>query len=313
MAASALWWSAALLARHAGGAWPWAVAPGVAHGLAMSSSFMPMFIVGFLFTAGPRWLGVEPVPAARLLPGVVAHGLGWLMALAGFAFDAGLAALGIAVATCAWVALGLRFARMLRRSLAADQLHARLLLLAGVVGALAMALGAWGIGTQQPQLARVATQLALWGFLAPTFVIASHRMLPFFDMNWLHWPRSNRLMTMLRGGLVWLGIALLLAVAEPLRLAATHALTMGYLGSTLIAMVTRVIAGHSGRSIAIDAWAWRLYLVLQVAVMTRVLAELWPDAKLALLGAASLTWSIVCVGWAWRYGGWLGRPRIDGR
>ena len=26
-------------------------------------SFMPLFIVGFLFTAGPRWLGLSDVPA----------------------------------------------------------------------------------------------------------------------------------------------------------------------------------------------------------------------------------------------------------
>lgn len=324
MATSAMWWSAALAARHAGRAWPWAVAPGIAHGLAMCLGFMPMFIVGFLFTAGPRWLDVEPVPPARLLPGVVAHVAGWLTALAGFAFDARLAAAGIAIAAIGWTALVLRFAQMLLRSHAEDRMHATLLLLAGTVGAVSMALGASAIATQQSQLARMATQLALWGFLTPSFVIASHRMLPFFGMNWLHRPRSNRLVTMLHGGFVWFGVALLLAGGEQLRrvawpeapslgLAATHALTMGYLGSTLIAMVTRVIAGHSGRAIAIDEWAWRIYLMLQAAVVMRVLAEVWPGARLALLGAASLAWSIVCVGWASRYGLWLGRPRIDGR
>jgi len=39
---------------------------------------------------------------------------------------------------------------------------------------------------------------------------------------------------------------------EGLGLAPMHALSMGYLGATLIAMITRVAAGHSGRPLAAD-------------------------------------------------------------
>ena len=28
---------------------------------------------------------------------------------------------------------------------------------------------------------------------------------------------------------------------------------------------------------------------------------------------AAAAWAIATTGWAWRYGGWLGRPRADGR
>ncbi len=53
LAASGLWWALVLGARYAGVVLPFAVPALVAHGLLMGLSFMPLFIVGFLFTAGP--------------------------------------------------------------------------------------------------------------------------------------------------------------------------------------------------------------------------------------------------------------------
>ena len=78
-----------------------------------------------------------------------------------------------------------------------------------------------------------------------------------------------KLLAMLHGGFVWFGLALLLAATSHalqalghagLGLAPLHALTLGYLGCTLIAMVTRVASGHSGRPLAVDGIAWGLYL-----------------------------------------------------
>ena len=128
---------------------------------------------------------------------------------------------------------------------------------------------------------------------------------------------------MLHGGFLWLGLSFALAAVSHALLAASdgelslglapqHALTMGYLGGTLIAMITRVAAGHSGRPLAADHLAWGLYWTLQAAVLLRVASALLPAvAPLLLLGVAA--WAVAAVGWALRYGGWLGRPRIDGR
>jgi uncharacterized protein involved in response to NO len=88
---------------------------------------------------------------------------------------------------------------------------------------------------------------------------------------------------------------------------------MGYLGATLLAMATRVAAGHSGRPLAADDIAWALYWLLQAAVLLRLLAALIPQAPGEVLVLAVLAWAAACTGWAWRYGGWLGRPRADGR
>ncbi len=133
-----------------------------------------------------------------------------------------------------------------------------------------------------------------------------------------------RMLAMLYGGFVWLGIALaLFAVSHTLMalsgdqislgLAPLHAMAMGYLGATLFAMATRVSSGHSGRSQAADNTAWALYWVAQLAILLRVVSALWPDAGAVPLLAAIGVWTVACCGWALRYGSWFGRPRADGR
>jgi uncharacterized protein involved in response to NO len=78
-------------------------------------------------------------------------------------------------------------------------------------------------------------------------------------------------------------------------------------------MITRVAAGHSGRPLAADDVVWGLYLALQAAAVLRVAAALWPASPTAVTLVAAALWTLACAGWAWRYGGWLGRPRVDGR
>lgn len=387
MAASAAWWALALGLDAAGVVLPWAVARPLAHSLAMAFSFMPLFIVGFAFTAGPRWLGLPEVPAPSLLRPVLAMSGGWLLALLGFHLATPLAAAGVALAAGGWIAVMRRFARLVAASRMPDRLHARGVLAAGSVGAVAMALAALALALSWPDLARAAVRLAIWGFLAPTFAVVSHRMLPFFTVsalpwveawrpNWLlaamlialgataladaaellWWPLPAalhaslaalqgaagalmlwlawrwgllpslrvRLLAMLHAAFVWLGIALVLAAGSHARIAALgeqaslgvaalHALTIGYLGATLIAMITRVAAGHSGRALAADNLAFALYLAVHTAAMLRVAASLWPAASSGLTLAAVAAWALGCIGWALRYGNWLGRPRADGR
>lgn len=387
LAGSALWWATVLAAQAAGVAVPWAVPPPVAHGLLMSLGFMPLFIVGFLFTAGPRWLGLPDVAAATLRAPVALMVGGWALALPGFHVSGALAAGGVAAVALGWAGVQWRFAGLLRASAAPDRLHATLVAVAGAIGLLALLLAAAGLGRGEPALARAATQLALWGFLAPTFAIVSHRMIPFFTAsalpalqvwrpNALLWPMVGvpwleagfavaelaswplpaavrwaqvgveapaaalllwlawrwglvqslriRLLAMLHAGFVWLGLALLLLAishalmagsgdTRSLGLAPLHALGMGYLGATLVAMITRVASGHSGRPLAADDFVWGLYGTLQLGVLLRVVAALWPEAPAGLALAAVAAWSVAAVGWALRYGRWLGRPRIDGR
>lgn len=387
MGLTALWWAVALWAGQAGVVLPWAVPPAVAHGLCFAFAFMPLFIAGFLFTAGPRWLGLPPVPCRRLQGPVIVMLTGWALALPGFHLWAPLAATGLGLVAAGWIAVQRRWWQLLRASRVPDRLHPRLVAGAGIIGALAMLGAAAGVAFAQADLARAAAQLGLWGFLAPTFATVTHRVIPFFGASawpaldawrpqwllatmlgvllptaagtvaetlwwplpaaarllllalqapaallllWLAWRWSRvqslriRMLAMLHGGFVWLGLALALAAlsqarvlwlgeAATLGLAPLHALSMGYLGATLIAMVTRVVAAHSGRTPAADDRAWALYLCVQGAVLLRVSAALWPSASVPLTLSAATAWVAGCGGWALRYGDWLGRSRADGR
>jgi uncharacterized protein involved in response to NO len=381
LALSSLWWLAGLLALQSGWAWPWAVPPGLAHGLLFSAGFMPLFIAGFLFTAGPRWLGLPEQPAPALLMPLLQFGAGWLLAVVGFHLHGNLAAAGLMAVALAWLRLVLRFAGLVRSSAAADRLHARAVTLACAVGAVLLMLASLATWGGHWAGLRAATQLLVWAFMGPVFCVVAHRMIPFFTAaalpfldawrpTWLlgamagalllgavdavlvaldgslpPWLRGvlgafalaagllllalalrwgllqswrNRLLAMLHGGFVWLGIALALVGLSQgrqalglsgLGLAPLHAMTLGYLGCTLIAMATRVAAGHSGRPLAVDGRAWALYLLLQATVLSRLLTELWPSALLP----AAVGWAVVACAWALRHGLWFGRPRVDGR
>lgn len=139
------------------------------------------------------------------------------------------------------------------------------------------------------------------------------------------WPRrgmDNRLMASLHYAFAWLAGGLVLAAAGDLATAAgaewvparagMHMLGMGFVGSMLVAMVTRVTLGHSGRPLALDGWDWRAFLGLQLAVALRVAGEFLPGTTLALAAAAALLWMICLGAWAARKLPVYLRPRIDG-
>lgn len=131
---------------------------------------------------------------------------------------------------------------------------------------------------------------------------------------------TNRLLAMLHVGFVWYAIAFalfglsslaLLVDAGSLGLTGTHALGLGFCGSLMVAMVSRVTFGHSGRTLAADRPTWSLFLLLQAAVIARVVAALWPSP--ALLALAALLWAGAIVPWALRNLPIYWRPRADGK
>lgn len=388
LALSALWWAGVLVATHLL-SWPvpWAVSRGLAHGLWFAFGFMPLFFTGFLFTAGPKWLGLGPVPARALAPALLASLCGWGVYLLGVHGAAALAALGLAAVASGWASFTWRFWRLLHTSTVSDRLHARLIALACAVSVVAMATAAFALGLQREDLARAALQLGLWGFVGIVYVTVAHRMIPFFtasalpfvaawrptallwgfvalfalqvplawaELWWWPWPVALRgvqigleaaaalglaalavrwglvqslklrLLAMLHLGFVWLALAFALSAASHalllasdgqagLGLAAQHALTMGFFGSLLLAMATRVACGHGGRTLAADDLAWALFLALQAATVLRIAAAMWPAAQRLLLPLAGAVWLVAVGGWALRYGRWFGQPRADGK
>ncbi|MDE2594164.1 MAG: NnrS family protein [Burkholderiales bacterium] len=386
MAVAALWWTMELV---------WRVLPVAplhhasvatfSHALVMSLGFLPLFFVGFLFTAGPKWLQMPDVPAPGLLKPVVACVVGWLTLLVGTHVSQLLAAAGVALAALGWSTLTWRFVGIVLRSPAADRLHAKLIALSCSVGALLMWVAAASLALDQLDWVRACAYLGLWWFVVPVYTAVAHRMIPFFTaaavpvldswrpywllwslmtLTWWHgawvvmdaagWAQAGlwlalrgvvsalaclgvlalavrwglvqslkiRLLAMLHLGFVWLGVAYGLDAASVwlqglgqmgLGLAPLHALSMGFLGSILLAMATRVSCGHSGRTLTADNIAWALYGVLQLAVVARMGAAVLPQYAGGILVVAALLWLIATGGWALRYGRWYGVPRVDGK
>ncbi len=118
-------------------------------------------------------------------------------------------------------------------------------------------------------------------------------------------------------GFAWLPLAGLLMALSPWAAGAWdagfHALALGYFGSLLIAMVTRVTHGHSGRPLVMPPQVVALFVLLQIAAITRVAASLTgqpigPATTLALMlfGAVVLLYVV-------RMLPIYLRPRLDGR
>ena len=128
---------------------------------------------------------------------------------------------------------------------------------------------------------------------------------------------------MLHIGFLWLGLACVghglahgvlgLYGSAAGELGALHALTMGCLGSLMLAMVTRVSCGHGGRALVADRLVWTLFWVLQLATVVRLAASApWPWSPV-LLAVAALLWAGIMAVWGLRLIGWYGRLRADGR
>ncbi len=123
-------------------------------------------------------------------------------------------------------------------------------------------------------------------------------------------------------GFAWLPIALLLYAAQSICFATTgvfalgrapaHALFVGYFGSLLVAMVTRVTQGHSGRPLQLGRVAACAFAIVQLVAVVRVVAELVPDA-MAWQAVAGIGWLLAFMPWvlhsAWIYL----TPRRDGK
>ena len=132
-----------------------------------------------------------------------------------------------------------------------------------------------------------------------------------------------RLLGMLHIGFAWLGVAFLLFAIQGvvavlghhvLGMAPLHVLGLGYFGSILLAMVSRVTLGHSGRPLQADRLTWGLFLGLQAIVLLRFLADVVPWSwSGGFMFAAALGWLGIFVAWASRYLPMYVRPRMDGK
>jgi uncharacterized protein involved in response to NO len=189
---------------------------------------------------------------------------------------------------------------------------------------LALMLGAAAFEASAGWLDAAFPGFAAWQVARGVLELAAGGVLVWLALLWgLFKSLKVRLLAMLHLGFLWLGLGLALSGALQLLgwaagstllpLAPLHAITMGALGSLMLAMVTRVSCGHTGRSVVADDLVWSLFWLLQAATLLRIAAAVpsWPVQP--LLTTTAVLWAGLMLIWALRYGSWYGRPRADGR
>lgn len=106
---------------------------------------------------------------------------------------------------------------------------------------------------------------------------------------------SEPLLAILHLGYLWVvvGAALLgisiLANAVPMA-AAIHALTAGAIGTMVIAVMTRVSRGHTGRLLEADRVTTLIYLMTSAAAVTRVVAAFAGGSAILLISISAVLW-----------------------
>ncbi|SHF12377.1 NnrS family protein [Thermomonas hydrothermalis] len=141
---------------------------------------------------------------------------------------------------------------------------------------------------------------------------------------WHWWPRGKApgLLWVLFFGFAWLPVAFALYAVQSAILAAggelvlgrgpAHALFIGFFGSLLVAMVTRVTQGHSGRPLAMPAAGWFAFALLQLVAVLRIVAEALADTYAWQVMAAA-GWLLAFLPWVLRSLSIYLHPRADGR
>jgi uncharacterized protein involved in response to NO len=141
---------------------------------------------------------------------------------------------------------------------------------------------------------------------------------------WRNWPRGAMppLLRVLFYAYVWLPTAFALFATQAAWYAATgsfalgrapaHALFIGFFGSLLVAMVTRVTQGHSGRPLVLGTLAGFAFVAIQLVAVLRMAAEMLPGYP-ALQAVAAAGWLLAFAPWALRSARVYLSARADGK
>lgn len=175
----------------------------------------------------------------------------------------------------------------------------------------------WALLLAHLGLATAGSDLLWLPDLALTLVFGWH------FIAWQPWKcRKPGLLFALYLAFAWLPIAFTLYTIQGVVLAfggdyilaraPLHALAVGFFGSMLVAMVTRVTMGHSGRPLQMGRIAWLCFALLQAVALVRIYAAVSGDIYF---------WSaIAAFGWLLAFLPWVAHflliylsPRVDGR
>lgn len=142
-------------------------------------------------------------------------------------------------------------------------------------------------------------------------------------LTWRPWKAMHPgILAVLHLAFAWLPVAFVLFAIQDVVYASSgqfilgraplHALGIGFFGSMLVAMVTRVTQGHSGRPMQMGKVAWLCFGLLQIVALLRIRAEFGGDPYFWLVIAA-YGWLLAFLPWVLRSAWIYLTPRADGK
>ncbi|HET6587109.1 MAG TPA: NnrS family protein [Oleiagrimonas sp.] len=177
----------------------------------------------------------------------------------------------------------------------------------------------------------------VWALLVLHFVLEWQNLLAWrwlvdvplalvFALHWLKWQpwraMQPGLLAVLHLAFAWLPMAFILFSVQDIVLATgggyvlgrapLHALAIGFFGSMLVGMVTRVTHGHSGRPLDMGVVPWICFGLLQLVAVVRIVAEVAPDMYLWLV-VAGAGWLLAFLPWVLHGMRIYLTPRVDGK
>jgi len=175
----------------------------------------------------------------------------------------------------------------------------------------------WPLGLLHLGLELVHGYAWLWLADLPLLALSGY----WLARNWPH-GKAPALLRVLFLGYAWLPIALAMYAGQSiwyalsgefmLGRAPAHALFVGFFGSLLVAMVTRVTQGHAGRPLQLGCIAGFAFFAIQLVCVTRILAEFALD-HMAWQAASAVGWLLAFTPWVLRSLGIYLSPRADGK
>ena len=112
-------------------------------------------------------------------------------------------------------------------------------------------------------------------------------------------------------GYILLGLSTFGIIFPPT--AALHALTMGAIGSMVLAVTTRVALAHTGRALHAARLTVVAYGIFTVAVAIRIVSPLSTEGYFAMIDLSAIGWIVAYVIFSWVYWPILTGPRVDGK
>ncbi len=96
--------------------------------------------------------------------------------------------------------------------------------------------------------------------------------------------------------------------------AALYSLTVGVIGGMILAMISRVSLGHTGRELKVGLIMRFAFAAIIVSAAVRsVFVTMWPQFSIQFWAVSGVLWCLAFASYVWVYLPILATPRIDGR